>query len=71
MINWLWKKLFGEGPTIIVVEADERQNAMRREQLAIQSELGFDPDDSTQAWLRLHQLLKDHEDRIKALEDWR
>lgn len=69
MIDWLWKKLFGEGPTIVAVEFDERQKAMRREQLAIQRELGFDPYDDAQAWLRLHQLLKDHEDRIKALED--
>lgn len=38
------------------------------EQLAIQRELGISTEDHEQAWLRLHQLLKSHEDRITALE---
>jgi hypothetical protein len=46
----------------------ERVKAMRAEQISIQIELGFDPSDSVQGWLRLHQILKDHEDRIKSLE---
>lgn len=68
MIGRLWRALFGEKPRFIVVQPDEREEAMLKEQLCIQRELGFDPNDSTQGWLRLHQLLKSHEDRIAALE---
>jgi hypothetical protein len=68
MINWLWKKMFGDEPRLVVVQADEREEAMLQEQMTIQRELGFDPHDNTQGWLRLHQLLKSHEDRITALE---
>lgn len=62
MIGWLWQKLFGR--EVVVVFTDERPE----EQLAIQRELGISTEDSSQAWLRLHQLLKSHEDRITALE---
>ena len=68
MIERLWRAIFGEEPRLVIVQPDEREEAMLREQTAIQRELGFDPDDSTQGWLRLHQLLKSHEDRIAALE---
>jgi hypothetical protein len=50
-------------------DRQERIDAMRAEQFSIQLELGFDINDSVQEWLRLHQILKDHEDRIKKLED--
>jgi len=56
---------------LVLVDPDrqERIDAMRAEQFSIQLELGFDINDSVQEWLRLHQILKDHEDRIKKLED--
>lgn len=47
------------------LELDEQR---RVEQRAIQIELGISSVDDVQAWLRLHQLLKSHEDRITALE---
>jgi hypothetical protein len=62
MVAWLWKKLFGE--EVEPVALDRRPEA----QLAIQRELGISTEDDTQAWLRLHELLKSHEDRITALE---
>ena len=46
----------------------ERIRAMRQEQSDIQHALGFDVYDDAQSWLRLHQLLKSHEDRIARLE---
>ena len=68
MIKRFWTMLFGGGASLVTVEHDEREREMMREQRYIQLDLGFDPDDSTQGWLRLHQLLKSHEDRITALE---
>jgi len=62
MIDWLRKKLFGRETAVVFI--DERPD----EQLAIQRELGISTEDHGQAWLRLHQLLKSHEDRIAALE---
>lgn len=44
------------------------QEVMYREQLRIQNLLGFDHGDSHQNWLRMHQILLDHENRIKHLE---
>jgi hypothetical protein len=46
-------------------DLDEARNIQQR---AIQKELGIHGWDDGQAWLRLHQLLKSHEDRITALE---
>jgi len=69
MLGWFKKR---EQPRLTIVgvndEDRERAHKMRVEQLTIQQELGFDPDDNAQSWLRLHQILKDHEDRLKALE---
>lgn len=69
MFGWFKKR---EQPRLTIVgvnNADrERAHKMRVEQLTIQQELGFDPDDDAQSWLRLHQILKHHEERIKALE---
>ena len=44
------------------------QEAMYKEQLAIQAALGFELGDGAQNWLRLHQLLLDHEARLKHVE---
>lgn len=52
----------------VVKIVSPREMAMKAEQEAIQIELGFDASDTTQSWLRLHQILKSHEDRIKQLE---
>lgn len=68
MIERLRKMLFGEEPRLVVVQTDERTEAMRREERKLQRELGFELHDGAQNWLRLHQLLKSHEDRIAALE---
>jgi hypothetical protein len=44
------------------------QEAMYKEQLVIQRQLGFEQGDGAQNWLRLHQILLDYEDRLKHLE---
>lgn len=46
----------------------QREIDMAKEQAALSKELGFDVHDDAQSWLRLHQILKSHEDRIKQLE---
>ena len=69
-MNWL-KKLLGKGEPLQVYITDERtpeQEAMHKEQLAIQSQLGFERGDNAQNWLRMHQILLDHEKRLTALE---
>lgn len=69
-----WKKISPlkarSSSRVVLVERDrqERVKAMLAEQTSIQLELGFDINDSVHGWLRLHQILKDHEDRIKKLE---
>jgi len=68
MIWNLWKKIRKFEDYFVDTERQERVKAMQAEQISIQLELGFDPSDSVQGWLRLHQILKDHEDRIKSLE---
>ena len=63
--------MFGGTAADISCETDmERKLRSYRysQQLEIQRELGISTDDDIQAWLRLHQLLKSHEDRIAALE---
>jgi len=68
-MNWL-KKLFGKEPLRVYI-TDKRtpeQEAMYKEQLAIQAMLGMELGDSHQNWWRLHQIMLDHENRIKALE---
>jgi hypothetical protein len=44
------------------------QEEMFKEQKRIQTLLGFDHGDSHQNWLRMHQIMLAHENRIKALE---
>ena len=69
-MNWL-KKLFGKEEPLRVYITDQRtqeQEAMFQEQLEIQQELGMERGDNHQNWLRLHQIMLDHENRIKALE---
>ena len=69
-MNWL-KKLFGREEPLRVYITDQRtqeQETMFQEQLEIQQELGMERGDNHQNWLRLHQIMLDHENRIKALE---
>jgi hypothetical protein len=69
-MNWL-KKLFGKEEPLRVYITDKRtpeQEVMFQEQLQIQKELGFKRGDSHQNWLRTHQIMLDHENRIKTLE---
>jgi hypothetical protein len=72
-MNWLMEKLFGKDePRVYVtsyqIERTPEQEVMFQEQLEIQQELGMERGDNHQNWLRLHQIMLDHENRIKALE---
>ena len=69
-MNWL-KKLFDKEEPLRVYITNQRtpeQEVMFQEQLEIQQELGMERGDNHQNWLRLHQIMLDHENRIKALE---
>lgn len=72
MIRAAWRKLFGEDvrDRIVIVDPARMQQveAMREEQREIQHRLGIPTEDDVGAWLRLHQILLDHETRLKALE---
>ena len=67
--SWL-KKRRDEELAVAEHQRGEREleRSRREQELAIQVELGIHGFDPSQAWLRLHQLLKSHEDRIAALE---
>ena len=71
-MNFL-SKLFGEKPKEeprVYVNAYERtpeQELMFQEQLRIKDALGFEHGNDTQNWLRMHQILLDHEDRLNNL----
>ena len=69
-MKWLMKKLFGEDQRRVYIEIGRtpEQEAMFKEQLRIQGLLGFERGNDTQNWLRSHQIMLDHENRIKALE---
>jgi hypothetical protein len=72
MIGWLWKKLFETEELRAITEARSLQREIDEQRMVqqrkLQLELGISIYDDSQAWLRLHQILKDHEDRIKQLE---
>lgn len=80
---WLLRMIFGrrdDGEEAAVrlkarlaLEAYEQErlalSAKRREeQENLQRELGFEFGDGEQNWLRLHQILHDHEKRLRELE---
>ena len=70
-MNWLMEKLFGKKETLRVYITEQRtpeQEAMYKEQLVIQRQLGMEQGDNMQNWLRLHQIMIDHEERLTALE---
>ena len=69
-MNWL-KKLFDKEEPLRVYVTDQRtpqQEAMYQERLAIQAMLGMERGDDHQNWLRLHQIMLEHEKRLIALE---
>lgn len=70
-MKWLavFKALSEKAPRIYVTDQrTPEQEAMHKEQMAIQSQLGFERGDTHQNWLRMHQILLDHEKRLTALE---
>jgi hypothetical protein len=69
-MNWLGKLFGKEEPLRVYIDGirTPEQDEMFKEQLAIQAALGFERGDNTQNWLRMHQIMLDHENRIKALE---
>lgn len=66
MIHWFKRWT----PRLVIVDPQREAEvaAMRAEQSALQTRLGINEKDDVQAWLRLHQLLQNYEDRISALE---
>lgn len=71
-MNWLMEKLFGkEEPSLgvyIINEKTPEQKAMFEDQKRIMNWLGMEHGNDAQNWLRMHQIMLDHENRIKALE---
>ena len=71
MLNWLMEKLFGKEDqqrVYIEIGRTPEQEEMFKEQQAISALLGFEQGNDVQNWLRLHQIILDHENRITALE---
>lgn len=68
-MEWL-KKLFGKQELRVYIDGirTPEQDEMFKEQLAIQAALGFERGDNTQNWLRMHQIMLDHQTRLTALE---
>jgi hypothetical protein len=72
-MNFL-NKLFGKKPKeepmrlYITKQRTPEQEAMFQEQRVIKDTLGMEHGNDYQNWLRLHQILLDHEDRLKKLE---
>jgi hypothetical protein len=71
-MNWLMEKLFGKDePSLgvyIINEKTPEQKAMFEDQKRIMNQLGMEHGNDAQNWLRMHQIMLDHENRIKALE---
>lgn len=68
-MKW-FNKLRGKTPAemVIIYNRTPEQEVMYQEQLRIRALLGFEEGNDTQNWLRIHQILLDHDNRIKALE---
>ena len=70
MKKWPWLNTF-KGPAPRIYVTDQRtpeQEAMWQEQKRIKDALNMEHGNDHQNWLRLHQILLDHEKRLKALE---
>ena len=54
---------------VIIYNRTAEQEAMFQEQLRIRALLGFKEGNDTQNWLRIHQIMLDHEMRLIDLEN--
>ena len=68
-LNRLVERRVEKRIAVIFKQRTPEEEAMHQDQLRIRDELGFERGNDTQAWLRLHQILLDHEERLKALEN--
>jgi hypothetical protein len=80
-MNWWLSKLRGKTRADMIAEHNRELEAllghsapapdrykMQDEMNIIQHQLGFEFGNEPQNWLRLHQILWDHEERLKHLE---
>lgn len=68
-MKMFWKKIRNPVKVYIADRKREEEEArMRERQLMLQHAMGFDPTDQTQCWMRLHEILMEHENRISKLE---
>ena len=67
-IEKLVKKSVDKRIAVIVGERTPEQEVIYQEQLRLQKVLGFTHGDNTQNWLRMHQIMLDHENRLKHME---
>lgn len=65
MIKWFKKKA-----QIIIVDPKREAEVkrMKERKLMCMYAMGFNPDDGQQCWMRLSEILLDHELRLKKLE---
>jgi hypothetical protein len=81
-MNWLANKLRGKTRAEMILEHNKEletlighsvpipdRHAMQDEMNIIQHQLGFEFGNEPQNWLRLHQILLDHEERLSHLEN--
>lgn len=62
------EKKVEERIAVIFEQRTPEQEVMYKEQLRIRALLGFEEGNDTQNWLRMHQILLDHENRLTDLE---
>jgi len=69
-MKWL-NKLRGKtrAEMVIIYNRTAEQEVMYKEQLRIRALLGFEEGNDTQNWLRIHQIMLDHEMRLIDLEN--
>lgn len=62
MFGWFKRRSVG---TIVLIDDQEAYD----KQMIIKKKLGFPGTSGSGDWLRLHEILKEHEDRIAKLEE--
>lgn len=67
-LNKLVEKKVEKRVSVIFNTRTPEQEVMFQEQLRIRALLGFAEGNDTQNWLRMHQILLDHENRLTDLE---
>lgn len=68
-MKFFWQKV--RNPIKVYIadrKREEEEKRMNERKVMLQYAMGFDPSDSAQCWMRLHEILMDHENRIKKLE---